>query len=41
MSAAAAVSRRGFARLVTEVTVGCAGIVLGIEMSRLARSGRD
>ncbi len=40
-SAATADSRRGFARLVTEVTMGRAGIVLGIEMSRLARTGRD
>src|SRR5437868_13578311 len=28
-------------KLVTEVTMGRAGIVLGIEMSRLARTGRD
>ena len=41
VSAAAADSRKGFARLVTEVTMGRAGIVLGIEMSRLARTGRD
>jgi DNA invertase Pin-like site-specific DNA recombinase len=41
MSAAAADSRAGFARLVTEVTMGRVGIVLGIEMSRLARTGRD
>jgi DNA invertase Pin-like site-specific DNA recombinase len=34
-------SREGFARLVTEVTMGRAGVVLGIEMSRLARTGRD
>jgi hypothetical protein len=39
--AATADSRKGFARLVTEVTMGRAGVVLGIEMSRLARSGRD
>ncbi|HEY5399215.1 MAG TPA: recombinase family protein [Trebonia sp.] len=38
---AAADSRKGFARLVTEVTMGRAGVVPGIEMSRLARSGRD
>ncbi|WP_308201566.1 recombinase family protein [Sphaerisporangium perillae] len=31
----------GFAKLVTEVTMGRVGIVLGIEMSRLARTGRD
>src|SRR6516164_3759782 len=41
VSAAAADARAGFARLVTEVTMGRAGIVLGIEMSRLARTGRD
>jgi DNA invertase Pin-like site-specific DNA recombinase len=40
VSAAAADSRRGFARLVAEVTMGRAGVVLGIEMSRLARTGR-
>src|SRR3954467_15457380 len=28
-------------KLVTEVTMGRVGIVLGIEMSRLARSGRE
>ena len=41
VSAATADSRKGFARLVTEVTMGRAGVVLGIEMSRLARSGRE
>src|SRR5215813_13899185 len=41
VSAATADSRKGFARLVTEVTMGRAGIVLGTEMSRLARTGRD
>ena len=41
MSAATADSRAGFARLVTEVTKGRVGIVLGIEMSRLARPGRE
>ena len=41
VSAATADSRKGFARLVTEVTMGRAGIVLGIGMSRLARTGRD
>jgi DNA invertase Pin-like site-specific DNA recombinase len=41
VSAAAADSRKGFARLVTEVTMGRVGVVLGIEMSRLARSGKD
>ena len=38
VSAATADSRKGFARLVTEVTMGRVGVVLGIEMSRLARS---
>jgi DNA invertase Pin-like site-specific DNA recombinase len=41
MSAAMADGRPGFARLVTEVTMGRVGIVVGIEMSRLARTGRD
>lgn len=40
-SAAVADSRPGFAKLVTEVTMGRVGIVIGIEMSRLARTGRD
>ncbi|HET8680325.1 MAG TPA: recombinase family protein [Micromonosporaceae bacterium] len=40
-SAATADSRPGFARLVTEVTMGRVGLVLGIEMSRLARTGQD
>jgi DNA invertase Pin-like site-specific DNA recombinase len=41
VSAAVADTRAGFAKLVTEVTMGRVGIVLGIEMSRLARTGRD
>src|SRR6516225_2899687 len=41
VSAATADARAGFARLVTEVTMGRVGIVLGIEMSRLARTGKD
>ncbi len=41
VSAATADARAGFARLVTEVTMGRVGIVLGMEMSRLARTGRD
>jgi len=40
-SAALPDARPGFARLVTEVTMGRVGIVVGIEMSRLARCGRD
>jgi DNA invertase Pin-like site-specific DNA recombinase len=33
--------RVGFQRLVTEVTLNHAGLVLGLEMSRLARSSKD
>jgi DNA invertase Pin-like site-specific DNA recombinase len=33
--------RDGFQRLVTEVTLNHAGLVLGLEMSRLARSSKD
>jgi DNA invertase Pin-like site-specific DNA recombinase len=40
-SAANAAGRPGFARLVAEITMGHVGLVLGLEMSRLARSGRD
>ncbi len=40
-SAANAAERPGFARLVTEITMGHVGLVLGIEMSRLARAGHD
>ena len=40
-SAAAAVDRRGFQQLVTEVGMGRAGIVLGLEVSRLARNSTD
>jgi DNA invertase Pin-like site-specific DNA recombinase len=36
-----AVARTGFQRLVTEIGLDHVGLVLGIEMSRLARSGRD
>ena len=35
-SAASAAGRTGFQRLVTEITMGHVGLVLGIEMSRLA-----
>lgn len=41
LSAAVADSRPGFQKLVTEVTMGRVGVVLGIEMSRLARTGQD
>jgi DNA invertase Pin-like site-specific DNA recombinase len=40
-SGASTAGRVGFQRLVTEITMGHVGLVLGIEMSRLARSGRD
>ena len=40
-SGASAAGRVGFQRLVTEITMGHVGLVLGIEMSRLARSGAD
>src|SRR5467141_1015309 len=40
-SAYGADARPGFARLVAEVGLDHVGIVLGIEMSRLARSGRE
>ena len=40
-SASGADARPGFARLVAEVGLDHVGIVLGIEMSRLARTGRD
>jgi DNA invertase Pin-like site-specific DNA recombinase len=40
-SAATAVDREGFQKLVTEVSLGRAGIVLGLEVSRLARNSTD
>jgi DNA invertase Pin-like site-specific DNA recombinase len=40
-SAAGAEDRPGFQRLVTEVMIGQVGLMLGMEMSRLARAGRD
>ena len=40
-SAADAAERPGFARLVAELTMGHVGLVLGLDMSRLARAGRD
>ena len=39
-SAASAVDREGFQKLVAEVGLGHAGIVLGLEVSRLARKDR-
>ena len=40
-SGASAVDREGFQRLVAEVGMGKAGIVLGLEVSRLARNNAD
>ncbi len=40
-SAASAADREGFQRLVAEVGIGNAGIVLGLEVSRLARNNAD
>jgi DNA invertase Pin-like site-specific DNA recombinase len=40
-SGASAVDREGFQRLVSEVGMGRAGIVLGLEVSRLARNSMD
>ncbi|MFE2699189.1 recombinase family protein [Streptomyces mirabilis] len=39
-SGSSAIARTGFQRLVTEIGLDHVGLVLGIEMSRLARSGR-
>jgi DNA invertase Pin-like site-specific DNA recombinase len=41
LSGASAADREGFQRLVTEVSLGRAGIVLGLEVSRLARNSTD
>ena len=40
-SGASAADREGFQRLVSEVTMGRVGIVLGLEVSRLARNNTD
>jgi DNA invertase Pin-like site-specific DNA recombinase len=40
-SGASSVDREGFQRLVAEVGLGKAGIVLGLEVSRLARNSTD
>lgn len=40
-SGASAVDREGFQHLVTEVSMGRAGIVMGLEVSRLARNSTD
>jgi DNA invertase Pin-like site-specific DNA recombinase len=41
LSGASAVDREGFQKLVAEVGMGRAGIVLGLEVSRLARNSTD
>lgn len=41
ISATTAEGRLGFQHLVSEVTLGHVGIILGVEMSRLARSNKD
>lgn len=41
VSASSRSDRAGFERLVTDVALGRAGIVLGLEVSRLARNNRD
>ena len=41
LSGAGAVARAGFARLTTEVALGRVGLVLGLEVSRLARNNAD
>ena len=40
-SGASAVDREGFQQLVSEVSLGHAGMVLGLEVSRLARNSAD
>jgi len=40
-SGATVEGRMGFQRLVSEVSLDHVGIILGVEMSRLARSGKD
>ena len=40
-SGATAVGRSGFQRLVAEVSLGHAGAVFGLDVSRLARNNRD
>ena len=41
LSGAGSVARAGFARLTTEVALGRVGLVLGLEVSRLARNNAD
>jgi len=40
-SGQSAEGRTGFQRLLTEVTMDHVGLILGIEMSRIARSGKN
>lgn len=40
-SGASAADREGFKRLITQVSLGRVGIVLGLEVSRLARNNKD
>lgn len=40
-SAAGSEERVGFRRLVSEVSLDHVGLILGVEMSRLARSSKD
>jgi len=40
-SGTSAAGRAGFQRLVSEVSLGHVGLILGVEMSRLARSNAD
>ncbi len=40
-SGSTSAGRLGFQRLVTEVTLNHVGLILGVEMSRLARSNTD
>jgi DNA invertase Pin-like site-specific DNA recombinase len=41
LSAATAVGRAGFQRLLAEVALDHVGLIVGVEMSRLARSNKD
>ena len=41
LSGASAAGRQGFQRLLAEVALDHVGIILGVEMSRLARSNKD
>src|SRR5438105_15010347 len=41
LSGSGAVARSGFARLTAEVALGRVGLVLGLEVSRLARNNAD